>query len=342
MTSRHGSPASSTSANAPIVSVVIPTRDRRELVVTELQALAEQTLDSDRYEVIVVVDGSADGTLEAMEAFHAPFPMRAIWQAGAGRAAARNAGIGAAAGGIIVFLDDDMLPTPGLLTAHIRAHPSGARRAVLGPAPIQLGADASVVTRYVGTKFNRHLAQLAAGAPIGFRELYTGNLSIRRDVLADVGLFDLDFTIYGNEDSELAIRLLAAGVEFLYAPDAVAYQRYTKGFAALARDNVEKGRTAVILARKHPQAASELRLSARSSRKLRWVRASLLLLSRAWRGTPRMVTLAVNGLARVLPALALRTYPVALDYFYWSGASAELRRQGVARSRDTVPSADPG
>jgi GT2 family glycosyltransferase len=312
----------------PALSIVIPTRNRRQLLLAELRALENQTLPAECYEVIVVVDGSTDGTGQAVEALDTAFSLRQIWPPGRGRAAACNAGIRAAEGEIVVLLDDDMLPSPALLEAHLQAHASGERLGVLGPVPIRLDSDARPVTRYVGRKFNQHLQKLAEGAPIGFRDLYTGNFSIRRSLLDEVGLFDEDFRIYGNEDGELGVRLLNAGVRLAYAPKAVAHQRYTKGFAALAQDNMAKGRTAVLLARKHPQALGRLKLSVRDSRKLRFARAALLRFTSVWSGTPRLVIASFEILERLLPRLPQNACLVVLDYFYWLGATAELRAGG--------------
>jgi GT2 family glycosyltransferase len=317
---------------SPAVSVVIPTHNRRDLLLAELRALEDQTLPLASYEVIVVVDGSGDGTQQALEGLTAGLCLRHIALPGRGRAAAVNAGIRAATGEIVVLLDDDMLPARELLAGHLDAHRGGDRVGVVGAAPIHLEADAAPVTKFIGTKFNRHLDALAAGRPIGFRDLYTGNFSIRRSLLMEVGLFDEDFTIYGNEDGELGIRLLAAGVRLIYAPEAVAQQRYTKTFTALARDNEAKGRTAVLLARKHPHALSSLKLTLRPSRKLRLVRSTLLELSRRWSGTPRLVIRGFHLLERMAPAIAERSLPVALDYFYWLGARAELRRTPPLRA----------
>lgn len=318
------------------LSVVIPTRNRQALLLRALRALANQTLATAAYEVVVVVDGSTDGTSEAVGAFHAPYSIRVIDAPGRGRAAACNAGIREAAGGVIVMLDDDMVPSASLLEAHLKAHRTEQRLGVVGPVPIELNAGSSAVALYVGTKFNRHLARLAAGAPIGFHDLYTGNFSIRRSLLDEVGLFDEAFTMYGNEDGELGLRLLASGVHLTYAAGAVARQSYTKSFAALANDNEAKGRTAVILARKHPSARAGLRLSARSSRKRRIARGFLFAVTKAWAGTPRLVVAAVDRLGQHAPRLALRAYPLALDYFYWRGARAEGERSEEATLQDAI------
>lgn len=312
----------------PLLTVVIPTRNRRHLVLENLRALAAQSLPPDQFEVVVVVDGSTDGTVEALRESTFPFALRQCWREGRGRAAACNAGIREAQGELILLLDDDMVGSPALLSSHADVHRSADRVGAVGPVPIELAQDAPPVARYIGRKFNRHLEALANGASIGFHDLYTGNFSIRRELIESVGLFDEDFTVYGNEDGELAVRLLAAGVRLVYAPGAIATQRYTKTFTQLAMDNEAKGRTSVVLARKHPQAIASLRLGARPSRRLRLGRTALLGLTRAWGGVPTLTLAAAERLGRRAPRTAMRLYPALLDYFYWLGASAEIRRSG--------------
>src|SRR5438105_792411 len=92
------------------LSVVVPTFDGCEHVLRLLRALEEQTLPRDEFEVVVVVDGSEDGTKEALEAFDPGFRLRSLFQENRGRSAARNAGIAAAAGDVVVFVDDDIEP----------------------------------------------------------------------------------------------------------------------------------------------------------------------------------------------------------------------------------------
>ncbi len=312
----------------PYLSVVIPTYRRRAAVERALRALARQTLAPDEYEVIVVIDGSEDGTRELVAGFSAPFALRGIWQPNQGRAAACNAGILAATGALIVLLDDDTELSPECLAGHRQAHADGSRLGVMGAAPIRLDAFSPPVVHYIGSKFNRHLDTLTqTGQPVTLRDFYTDNFSIRRDILLEVGLFDEAFKTYGNEDVELCLRLAQSGVRIVYSPSALAYQHYEKNFTQLAQDNIAKGRTAVLLARKHPQAFPELRLSTytQTSRKWRALRAGLLGLSRLWTRTPDVAIRAMCWLEQRQPARMDLYYSLALDYFFWLGARAALR-----------------
>jgi GT2 family glycosyltransferase len=309
-------------------SVVIPTYRRRASVLRTLASLSRQTLPASDYEVVVVVDGSDDGTREAVGAYAAPYALRAIWQENRGRAAACNAGIAAARGELVVVLDDDMTATPDLLAAHLRAHEGREPRAVIGAAPVPIAPAMSTPARYVAAKFNGHLDRLAAaGGPVSLRDFYGGNLSVRRDVLERLHGFDERFRVYGNEDLELSIRLSEAGVRVVYDAAAVAWQAYDKDFPALARDNVAKGRTAVVLARKHPSARESLKLGTRH-RESPVRRAALALLLGATRVVPPLrewIVRAMASLGDSAPSAALRVYPLVLDYCYWCGVRMEER-----------------
>ena len=113
------------------VTVVIPTHDRLALLHRVLAGLSTQGGD---FEVVVVSDGSTDGTAEYLRGDATPVPVIAIVQANKGPAAARNAGIEHAHGDLVVFLDDDVVPGSGWLKAHVDAHRRlGADRVVVGP-----------------------------------------------------------------------------------------------------------------------------------------------------------------------------------------------------------------
>src|SRR5579871_1681892 len=99
------------SSDSPFISVIIPTYNRREILGQTLQALGKQNYRSDRFEVLVTVDGSTDGTNLTLESLHLPFLVRTFYQTNRGPASARNVGIRNAKGDLVIFLDDDTVPT---------------------------------------------------------------------------------------------------------------------------------------------------------------------------------------------------------------------------------------
>src|SRR5690606_607060 len=123
------------SRNPPAVSVVIPTRDRSEVLRRTLDALARQTVPAEAMEVIVVADGCTDDTTTWLRGYRPRYRLRCGELPHSGPAAARNAGAAAAAGEILLFLDDDIEPAPGFVAEHLRSHEGSAAVVAIGPCP---------------------------------------------------------------------------------------------------------------------------------------------------------------------------------------------------------------
>ena len=306
----------------PLISLIVPTYQRRASVERLLLALSHQRMLADKFEVIVVMDGSMDGTRELVEHSITPFRMRGICQSNLGRAAACNRGIRAANGSLVLLLDDDMEPSPHLIEAHWNAHQVNPRLGVLGAVPIRLEPSSPPVIKFIGEKFNQHLEKLAQpGYTLNLRDFYSSNFSIRRTVLMEAGLFDDHFKVYGNEDLELCWRLRQAGIHLVYHPEALATQHYEKDYAGLAADNFAKGSTSVLVAKLQPEAISEIKLSTYNQESLQWrlLRAGLLYLSRLWKPMPKIVVHFISWLEKSNPAHLPLYYRLSLDYFYWLG-----------------------
>lgn len=145
------------------VSVVIATHNQQERLRLVLAGLAGQSFPRDRFEVIVVDDGSTDTTAQFLAAFDPPFQMRVITlQPNQGRCHARNAGVAAAQGEVVAFLDGDALPHPDWLCHH------AAAREQYGPDTILCGAEYSLA----GTEFlqDPQSGTVVAGTPSVVRE----------------------------------------------------------------------------------------------------------------------------------------------------------------------------
>jgi len=282
----------------PEVSVLIPTHQRRRALRTVLESLAHQTVEPSAYEVVVATDACSDGTKEMINTL------------------------------VAIVLDDDMRVVPAFVERHRAHHPPGSRRCVLGAVPVELDEGSTHAARYVKDKFDRHLARLSDPEHLALpRSFFTGNASLRVEVLSEVGGFDESFGIYGNEDVELSLRLRKAGVELGYDPDALAYQEYGKDLGGLQRDTLAKGRTTVLLARSHPEVFGDLRLADPYDASGPWlaVRALLLWLTRRLPATAAVVFALFSLLERAgLWRFPLFYRPV-LDYAFWAGVDAALR-----------------
>jgi cellulose synthase/poly-beta-1,6-N-acetylglucosamine synthase-like glycosyltransferase len=163
------------------------------------------------------------------------------------------------------------------------------------------------------------------------RDFYSGNTSIRAEVLREIGGFDERFGVYGNEDVELGIRLREAGVQIAFSPSAVAHQDYLKSLPSLARDTAAKGSSAVLLAQIHPRYFSLLRLASPREGSRPWLslRSLLLLLTRH---APQAAEVIFQLAYLVETAGLWRAswfYRVVLEYAFWAGVSQALDESDV-------------
>jgi glycosyltransferase involved in cell wall biosynthesis len=326
---------------APRLSLVVPTWNRRDSVLRLLRALHTQSAPASSFEAIVVSDGSTDGTLDAVRSHPAPFALRTIDLPRSGRARARNAGIRAASGDVVLFLDDDMEPAPALDAEHHARHDgpdAPDALGVVGAVPLVVPPGAPPIVRYRAAAFARKLDRLATRSDrLAFGDVYTGNLSVRRERLIDVGAFDEAFDVYGHEDYELALRLGRDGGRFVYSAEALANQYYDKTLRGLAADVQSEGRTAVLFARKHPDVLPSLALGRLSSRprRARLRLAIVLLLDRVVGDLPSRLVAAAERFehraARAGDAALFARYDRLFDALYWLGAERTLRENGVPR-----------
>lgn len=245
-----------------MLSVVVPTRNRADLLDRCLTALRDQSPP----EVVVVDDGSTDATPDVLAAH--PWA-RSGRQAHGGRAAAKNAGVALARGDVVLFLDDDVLPAPDLIRRHSEHH---ARR------PEAHEALLGHVTWAPELAITRHMRWLETGGPlfaydtigdrdaVSWRHLYTANVSLKRDFLEP---FDPALTIF--EDAELGFRLSRRGLRLRYDPAALAHHLREETPARTERRMVEVGAAAARLHAKWP----ELREPPPGMRRIGRVKAAL-------------------------------------------------------------------
>jgi GT2 family glycosyltransferase len=227
------------------ITLQLCTYNRAALLERVLDACFEQTLDPSSYEVVLVDDGSSDNTpaVIAAGAKRATCDFVTIRQANAGLAHGRNAGIAKARGERIIFIDDDVLPTPPFVAEHLRSHEAAPHAIVRGGV--------------INTQSFDDLPP-PVWTPLNYSGNYfwTTNVSVGLDTLRRAGGFSENFREYGWEDIELGLRLRFAGVPSIFNKDALAYHykpalrmRNVEGMRKQAR---AQARTAVELRRMHP------------------------------------------------------------------------------------------
>jgi glycosyltransferase involved in cell wall biosynthesis len=245
------------------VSVVVPTYNRREIVGRSLETLFHQDFPSSDFEIIVVVDGSIDGTAQSLRELKPECRFRVIEQENRGLAGARNTGFRAAESELVLFLDDDMRADPGLVRAHVRAHQRLGPAAVFGALFLSADSKANLASECFRREIGAfHLRRSRDQKQTwGVSECVFSNSSLPMQLLVNAGGFDESFRM--REDLELGVRLQALGVHMEYLDEAVAYQYYDKTSADLLEDARRFALADLMFERKHPGQRIEglLRLS---------------------------------------------------------------------------------
>ncbi len=224
----------------PALSVVVPAYNQAATLRRTLETLGSQTLAAHLYEVIVVDDGSTDDTATVVRRRSAEDSRIHLLQhaQNRGRSAARNTGVRAARGEIVVLIDSDIVVRPDFLENHLDAH-RRSDRPVLCRGPV---VDIP----------NGRLPDGPSGLATSPSYLTTANASLPRSELLAAGLFDEDFPAYGWEDFDLGFRL-QRGLPRVFRKEAIAFHISPEVTLEQAlRKEEERARAAVYLYRKHP------------------------------------------------------------------------------------------
>ena len=237
------------------MTITIASYQRRDPLLRLLRSLDDQLAASpdgrQGVQVVVVLDGSTDGSQEAVEAAAWSVPVTVHWQPNRGLAAARNVGLAAAGSGIVWFLDDDLVPSAGLVERHRRSHDEAPPGVLVGPCRMPDDVDAPASFLGWWNEFNEDLAQTTTIDR--FDRFTTANASAPAELLLAVGGFDERFVAYGLEDYELAVRLLGAGIPLRFDAGAVAWHPDIPTFAVFVSRQRSIGYNAARLALLHPQ-----------------------------------------------------------------------------------------
>lgn len=226
-----------------IVSVVVPTYNRKQRLARVLSALERQTLAPELFEVVVVDDGSTDGTADSLRQQRRRLQVRAISQTNGGPARARNAGVAAADGKYLVFLDDDVEPTPTLLAEHLRCHEGRPNLVVLGPlSSLSHYAQPWVAWEQAMLEL-QYLAMERGDYQPTFRQFWTGNASLEREHVVAEGGFNVEFL--RGEDVELGYRLHLRGLKFVFNPKAQGFHHAERSLASWMHAHESYGRLEV-------------------------------------------------------------------------------------------------
>jgi glycosyltransferase involved in cell wall biosynthesis/peptidoglycan/xylan/chitin deacetylase (PgdA/CDA1 family) len=236
--------------------VVIPTRNRRTLLIQTLKSLADQDFPTSRFEVIVVIDGGTDDSDAALKALPLPVALHVIHQSHQGQAAARNRGVALASGTWILFLNDDMECPPDLLTRHVALHQQQPGGVVFGGVTVPEVCQRSIAAKWQAKISEEAIERFEASERIAPQQNegdLDPNSSLSRALFLDMKGFD-ELLRNALETAELAWRLRQKGVAFRYLPGTPVSHLYQKPTNVVAvEEAINLGRTEYRFCHLHPE-----------------------------------------------------------------------------------------
>jgi len=295
---------------APALSVAIPTAGRTASLRRTLAAVAADAAGVGEAVEVVIADDAGSGAAPVTGPWPPGIDVRVVRTGAVGAAGARNAAAAAARGRVLLFLDDDLVPEPGLLRRHIEGHAGGRERVLIGysaPRPPRRNLAALGAVLW----WEDHFALKRELAAMTFVEMLSGNVSVPRATFERLGPFDVAFGRRRREDWEWGTRVLRAGLEVAYDADAAARHEFsitTRGRLAAAR---LEGEGDALLLERVPEALASLprRVEPRE------------LAARPARGLARLALGSSFGRA---------VAPVALDALEWARWRASWQRLFLA------------
>jgi len=304
------------------ISVVIPTYNRKDILLRTLKSLLDQTYPKDKYEIIVVDDGSTENIKEAIEGFQPSITYLRQDPSKKGPAAANNLGIKSAKGRYILLMNNDVIADNRLIEEHMKEHVRVGR-----DRPQRQGDQQDIIVqgRVINTSSMENLGKKHKGYTGGYSDFSFGyfttwNCSLSKEILLKAGLFDEDFRNLCWEDVELGLRLRKLGIKQVNNKNAFGYhfrhEFFIKDIGWVKDKSIKMGGNAVIYYRKHP--CLEVKISTENfwlPMMMQSIFASIIRLVGKDRILAFMGRLEKNGRNKLLAFMV----GMAGKYWFWTG-----------------------
>ncbi len=240
----------------PIISVIIPTYNRRSILELTLDSLEKQNLDKKLYEVIVIDDGSTDDTISFLENYKTSMNFSYLSQNNSGPGAARNKGINLSKGKFVLFLNDDAVCNHDLLDVHLHFHKQfenlNQKIAVLGRFDYQKDdIDKMFMNMLHKSTLIFAYSEMKTNELYGWNYFWTCNISINKQAVIDAGMFDEQFREPMMEDVELGLRLHLHGYSIFFTEEAITTHIHTITLDSFVKRQEMLGRNTIKMLNKH-------------------------------------------------------------------------------------------
>jgi cellulose synthase/poly-beta-1,6-N-acetylglucosamine synthase-like glycosyltransferase len=284
---------------APLISVVIPAYDAVKSLSVCLDALEQQAILREEYEIIVVNNGPVDAAVKAVADRHG---VTFLSQPQEGAAAARNLGAKQAQGEILLFTDADCVPESNWIESMIAPF---ADQEVVGVCGVVRTRQTGLVPRFIQLEYDYRYRNIAKHTQIDF--VNTGTAGYRKHIFIESGGFRE--ALLGAEDVELSFRLASEGHKMVFAPEAIVYHSHPESILEYARRKYHYSYWRMIVYRRYPHKAVA---DSRTPQTQKIQIGALYLLIAAAIGT-----LFWKGFMWLAGGLALLFLFTALPFWWW-------------------------
>jgi GT2 family glycosyltransferase len=234
----------------PEISIIIPTYNRRHILIQTLHALNNQSYDLKLVEVIVIDDYSQESPEKDISALETKYHLRFFREKrNIGQGRIRNRAIKLSKAKYLFFIGDDTVPRKNFIQQHMNLHKQYNGIAVLGRVLWAPELRNEFMNYIENIQFHYHTIKDKDNVKLHF---YTSNISLEKKWFNDEEYSDR-FRNYGLEDIELGYRLEKKGLRVVYNPDAVIYHSHSYSFEQFCDRMHNVGKSAVIFARLHPE-----------------------------------------------------------------------------------------
>jgi GT2 family glycosyltransferase len=241
------------------LSIVIPTRNRRERILATLDALDRQRIDGAEIEIVVIDNGSSDGTYDVLAARSGKRTLMGTTELRKGATFARNRALELVRAPLVLLLADDMVPEgDGLIAGHLAAHREHPEPnyGVLGQ--VRWAEPVSPFMHWLEKAgFEPSFDDIAAGPIDPVAHLCSSHVSLKVEALRDAGGFDAENFPHLLADTELGVRLRRRGFVLDYRPDLLTRHHHHLTPRRYARRMRTVGRAARRLRDMYPDEAVE-------------------------------------------------------------------------------------